>query len=169
VTAPLAPFTAAQESRLAAIEAAPYDEASAVERAARAMWEAASRQADPVWPNVGIILRDHYRRLAVAALAAMKGQDDAAQAVARVEALAEPGNPDLRMHAYYYGFEATGVGIVDEILSAVAQAGKSYHNTVSWADEDEWTKPSHEQRIQQAADNAADRIRAAIAGAEVTR
>jgi hypothetical protein len=58
VTVPLAAFTAEQETRLAAIEAAPHDEASAVERVARAMWEAA-----------------------------MKGRDDAAQAVTRVEEL----------------------------------------------------------------------------------
>lgn len=37
-----------------------------------------------------------------------------------------------RMDAYYYGFEETGVEVVDRILSAVACAGKAYHHTESW-------------------------------------
>jgi hypothetical protein len=99
-----------------------------------------------------------------ALLAAEKERDELRATVERVEALVEPGDPDIRMHAYYYGFERTGVGVVDAILSAVAQAGKSYHSTESWADEDEWTSPSHEQRIQDAANDAADRIRCALGG-----
>lgn len=77
----------------------------------------------------------------------------------KVLALLAPGDPNARMDAYYYGFEATGVGIVDGILSAVAQAGKSYHGTDMWAETEQWTPVSHEQRIQQAADDAARRIR----------
>jgi hypothetical protein len=44
--------------------------------------------------------------------------------------------PDtLREDAYYYSFTMTGVREVDEILSAVAMAGKAYHNTDQWTDE----------------------------------
>jgi len=38
----------------------------------------------------------------------------------------------LRMHAYYYGFDETQCYPVDKILSAVACAGKSFHNTEDW-------------------------------------
>lgn len=43
-------------------------------------------------------------------------------------------NGELRMHAYYYAFEPTGVEAIDRILSAVAISGKKYHNTVEWSD-----------------------------------
>jgi hypothetical protein len=66
--------------------------------------------------------------------------------------------PELRMNAYYYGFTATGVRIVDEILSAVACAGKGYHNTDQWADDD-GDDPSYAQLIQEAADRAAKVVR----------
>lgn len=39
---------------------------------------------------------------------------------------------DARMDAYYYGFERTGVGFIDAVLSAVAIAGKGSHHTESW-------------------------------------
>lgn len=51
--------------------------------------------------------------------------------------------PQLRMNAYYYSFEPTGVRAVDEILSAVAVAGTAY------------ASKSHEALIQEAADRAA--------------
>lgn len=68
---------------------------------------------------------------------------------------------DLRMHAYYYGFRPTGVIEIDKILSEVACAGKSYHSTEWWSDENEWSsdRRSHEQRIQDAADEAAKKFR----------
>jgi hypothetical protein len=40
----------------------------------------------------------------------------------------------VRMDAYYYGFDPTGVPEIDRILSAVACAGNSYHNTEDWND-----------------------------------
>ncbi len=40
----------------------------------------------------------------------------------------------LRMNAYYYSFEPTGCYAVDKILSAVASAGKGFHNTEDWND-----------------------------------
>ena len=39
---------------------------------------------------------------------------------------------DARMDAYYYGFDRTGVGPIDAILSAVATAGKGSHHTEGW-------------------------------------
>ncbi len=44
----------------------------------------------------------------------------------------------LRMSAYYYTFEPTGNHAIDRILSAVACAGKAYHSTESWRDDEEW-------------------------------
>lgn len=39
---------------------------------------------------------------------------------------------ELRMDAYYYGFDKTGVREIDLILSAVACAGKAHHHTEGW-------------------------------------
>lgn len=41
----------------------------------------------------------------------------------------------LRMNAYYYAFYPTGCYPVDRILSAVACAGKAFHNTDCWTEE----------------------------------
>lgn len=41
---------------------------------------------------------------------------------------------EMRMDAYYFGFEPTGIEAIDKILAAVACAGKSYHHTESWHD-----------------------------------
>lgn len=64
----------------------------------------------------------------------------------------------MRMSAYYYGFDATGIPQIDLILSAVACAGKAFHHTESWDDECVW--PGHsgttpQQWIQNAANAAA--------------
>lgn len=66
----------------------------------------------------------------------------------------------LRMDAYYYGFEPTGVREIDVILSAVANAGKGYHHTRGWTDEDMGDQPpfrgkSYVDWIQNAANDAA--------------
>jgi hypothetical protein len=42
---------------------------------------------------------------------------------------------NLRMSAYYYNFYPTGCYAVDRILSAVACAGKAFHNTDCWTEE----------------------------------
>jgi hypothetical protein len=49
----------------------------------------------------------------------------------------------LRMDAYYYGFEPTGNHAIDRILSAVACAGKAYHNTCDWTDDKDWQGNQH--------------------------
>ena len=41
----------------------------------------------------------------------------------------------LRMNAYYYSFSHTGPYHIDRILSAVACAGKEFHNTDMWNEE----------------------------------
>ena len=55
--------------------------------------------------------------------------------------------------AYYYSFRATGCQEVDEILRLVAAAGKGFHHTESWNDND--YGPSYIERIQEAANKAA--------------
>jgi hypothetical protein len=82
--------------------------------------------------------------------------------------LLTPGDPDWRMDAYYYGFEPTGIGVIDAILSTVAQAGKGYHHTDSWSDEYDWDYglirkgESSADAIQRAANEAAAAIRASV-------
>jgi len=67
---------------------------------------------------------------------------------------------DLRMNAYYYSFQPTGVREIDMVLSAVACAGKAYHSTADWDDEtpkyyDEFEGETPVEWIQNAADKAA--------------
>ena len=60
--------------------------------------------------------------------------------------------------AYYYSFDLTGCDPVDGILRQVAAAGKAYHNTDCWADEQPdymEDKRSYVDRIQDAANEAA--------------
>ena len=69
----------------------------------------------------------------------------------------------LRMDAYYFSFSETGVDAIDRILSAVAQAGKGYHHTELWGDEDledmgEFHGGSYVAWIQNAANDAAKRL-----------
>jgi seryl-tRNA synthetase len=68
----------------------------------------------------------------------------------------------LRMDAYYYGFDETGVKEIDLILSAVACAGKAFHHTQEW-NEDASPYEGHTGAtpalwIQHAAQQAADAI-----------
>jgi len=41
----------------------------------------------------------------------------------------------MRLDAYYYGFDPTGVEAIDRILSAIACAGKAYHLTEDWQEQ----------------------------------
>jgi hypothetical protein len=66
----------------------------------------------------------------------------------------------LRMDAYYYGFNETGVEEIDRILSAVACAGKAAHHTQDWFDECRYVPEGHVGStpvdwIQNAANDAA--------------
>jgi predicted RNase H-like nuclease (RuvC/YqgF family) len=47
---------------------------------------------------------------------------------------------EMRMSAYYFGFEETGDKAIDKILSAVACAGKAYHHTGEWNDGSDYVK-----------------------------
>lgn len=90
----------------------------------------------------------------------------AANVVRREQKILREALMDMNEHtpldAYYYGFASTGQKDVDLVLSAVACAGKAYHNTSEWNDESEY--PPHEGKtpvewIQNAANKAAARIR----------
>ena len=70
------------------------------------------------------------------------------------------------MDAYYYHFEPTGEELIDRILSAVASAGKAYHHTEMWWEQDDRLKTiapfrgeSYIEWIQNAADDAAAELR----------
>ena len=61
---------------------------------------------------------------------------------------------ELKMNAYYYSFRPTGVYEIDKILSEIVSAGKAYHSTEDWNNDDgPWLSPV--EKIQAAADNAA--------------
>lgn len=66
----------------------------------------------------------------------------------------------LRMNAYYYSFEPTGIYEIDKILSAVAVAGKAFHHTENWMDDcaqmPPFTGTSPLEWIQNAANEAAE-------------
>jgi hypothetical protein len=80
---------------------------------------------------------------------------------------------DARMDAYYYGFERTGVGCIDAILSAVAIAGKGSHHTESWGADSDFdyfkNRPglpdaaNAVELIQEAATQASGRVAALLA------
>lgn len=66
----------------------------------------------------------------------------------------------MRLEAYYFAFEPTGDEAIDRILSAVACAGKVYHQTREWS-ETPGATPGHlrgdtpVEWIQNAANDAA--------------
>lgn len=66
----------------------------------------------------------------------------------------------MRLKAYYYGFDFTGCDPVDRILEAVARAGKSAHHTDDWNTPDGADGLSPADRIQQAAQAAAEAFNA---------
>ena len=71
-------------------------------------------------------------------------------------------SPTRRLDAYYYSFNETGSVPIDAILSAVAIAGKSCHNTDMWTEDAEWSRwgvgRSLVDVIQCAANEAADAL-----------
>jgi len=79
-------------------------------------------------------------------------------------------SPDARMDAYYYSFRNTGLAVIDSRLSAVATAGKAYHHTEEWGEAGTWDdKPTHESRIQSAADESATLVRELVAELKTAR
>lgn len=67
---------------------------------------------------------------------------------------ADGASPDLErrewMQSYYFGFHATGVEPIDRILSELVAAGKAFHHTEWWADDEmnPTDQPTYEQRIR---------------------
>lgn len=43
---------------------------------------------------------------------------------------------DPKLNAYYYSFAPTGQRVVDLILHAVARAGKAFHHTSQWTEDE---------------------------------
>lgn len=72
----------------------------------------------------------------------------------------EADRPVRNLHAYFYDFDPTGCDPVDAILEAVARAGKQYHHTQDWGDED-GSGDSCIAHIQDAAEIAATVLREA--------
>lgn len=75
--------------------------------------------------------------------------DTLEEAMKWIEKRRDEGN----LRAYYYAFASTGDPKIDLILAAVAAAGKGYHNTEFWSDDDDG--PSYIDLIQEAANRAA--------------
>lgn len=84
----------------------------------------------------------------------MTDQEIIDEAMRRIELRRDAGN----FSAYYFDLEPTGDPAIDLILAAIADAGKSYHHTGDWADEDHG--PSCVYLIQEAACRAAERDKA---------
>lgn len=74
----------------------------------------------------------------------------------------------MRMNAYYFGFDPTGVPEIDKILSAVASAGKAFHHTDQWTEELDGygghTGKTPAEWIQNAANEAAAALAPGVAG-----
>ena len=77
-------------------------------------------------------------------------------------------NKQRRMNAYYYGFEETGCDPIDDVLEAVARAGKAYHHTDQWINPDFGLKPGEvceAEKIQNAANASVQFINESLAAA----
>lgn len=66
---------------------------------------------------------------------------------------------DRQFDGYYIHFDTTGVDVVDEVLRAVAFAGKAYHDIEGWSSGTKWLGKTCAEWIQDAARNAADAMR----------
>ncbi|QUI41151.1 hypothetical protein [Pseudomonas aeruginosa] len=72
------------------------------------------------------------------------------------------------LDAYYYGFDPTGCDLVDSVLEQVARAGKAFHSTDDWNEED-LDGLSPVDKMQAAANASAKTILALIAEVEHLR
>src|SRR5690554_5277463 len=64
---------------------------------------------------------------------------------------------DNRMSAYFFGFDSTTSDAVNDVLAAVAFAGKAFHSTEQWGDDD-YMPFTMVDLIQATANEAADHI-----------
>lgn len=62
------------------------------------------------------------------------------------------------LDSYYFGFGSTGVPEIDDVLAAVARAGRAYHSTEFWSDTD--YGQSETSKIQDAAFASAEILKA---------
>ena len=62
------------------------------------------------------------------------------------------------LYGYYISFDETGVSVVDNVLAAIADAGKAYHNTIDWNNEPYDRTESCVDSIQRMAGLAAERF-----------
>ncbi|WAG76990.1 hypothetical protein LMK08_16575 [Metapseudomonas furukawaii] len=69
---------------------------------------------------------------------------------------------DRNLDAYYYSFDPTGCDLVDAVLEQVARAGKAFHCTSDW-NEDDFDGQSPVAKTQAAANASAQSILALIA------
>lgn len=64
---------------------------------------------------------------------------------------------DDRMSAYFFGFDSTASDAVNDVLAAVAFAGKAFHSTEQWG-ADDYMPFTMVDLIQATANDAADHI-----------
>ena len=66
----------------------------------------------------------------------------------------------VEFHSYYFTLKATGVREIDDILSAIALAGKCSHSTDDWSDpRANLNGKSYIDLIQEAANHASEAFR----------
>jgi hypothetical protein len=130
---PLRDFTAAEQAKLAAIEAAPAAAESVRERVARAMCDAGAEDGRWSWSEMHESIRDGYRQLADAAIATMRGPGSyVEQAVERHDGIVREAT-DLCWKATPYGSTEDGAvagyilpaGVVHRLLGQLQGAGYS--------------------------------------------
>lgn len=63
------------------------------------------------------------------------------------------------LSGYYIGFDGTGVDAVDDILRAIAAAGKAYHHTRDWQENLYGNDFSYEELIQEMANRCSRVLR----------
>ena len=69
--------------------------------------------------------------------------------------------PENRLSAYYYSFDSTGCTEIDDVLEAVALAGKMYHSTADWCyDADNPDRESPAECIERIAKRSAAAVAA---------
>ena len=79
----------------------------------------------------------------------------------------DTAKPPMRFEANHFGFDATHVAEVDELLARIAEAGYVFHHTRSWSEPAaEDGGPSYADLIQEAAKMAADTIERLLAEVE---
>jgi hypothetical protein len=121
-------------------------------------------EAAEIYPPRVIVAPEDHVDAALAAVEALPGSIiPMPMEPAQINGMRFIASPELRMNAYYFQFEPTGVREVDMILSAIADAGHTFHHTEDWNDENEACAPhvgkTPVEWIQNAANAAAETVR----------